>query len=229
MDDPGTWPAPLPADDGADARAFDRQVMAEVRSDPQALQQIGDVRGNVLVVLVPFLAAIATIALLLQWLRTDSALWLGVLAAVLVAGALIWISRVRAIMTQAKEVLGGAAAGSAGYGIGVIRELTVRSGLEDDAPHPDSPDTPDEDAPDEETPLAPVEAELTLAITPTTGPPFTATVHQRYAAVDALSLQRGQHGPVRFLRRSPETTVSLDTRLSPDAVQRLYRAAALNG
>ena len=35
MDDQGTWPVPLSAQDGTDARAFDRQMMDEIRSDPE--------------------------------------------------------------------------------------------------------------------------------------------------------------------------------------------------
>lgn len=305
MDDQGTWPVPLSADDGTDARAFNRQVMAEVRSDPQALQQIGGVRGNVLVVLVPFLAAIATVLLLIQWLRTDSALWLGILAVVLVIAVIIWISRIRAVMGQARQVLGRTVAGSVGYGIGIIRDVRIVSDDEDvttvdsnDAPTADDIDTtlighddaapgidertrsPDatvapedrtrnepqpvpsdpvpevtaadvteseaaaseadrssedqptgaETAEDHDTEdLTSIRAHLTLAVTPARGKPFTATTVQRYSTIDALRLERGQHGPVRYIQRSPETTAAIETQLSPDAVQRLYRAAALNG
>ena len=82
---------------------------------------------------------------------------------------------------------------------------------------------------DEDDDLSSVEVQLTLSVTPGRGKPFTAQLSQRYATVDALRLERGQHGPVRYLLRSPETTAAVDASLSPDAVQRLYRAAALNG
>lgn len=247
MDDQGTWPVPLSAQDGTDARTFDRQVMDEIRSDPRALQQIGGVRGNALIVLVPLLAAVAAVVLLLQWMRTDAAVWLGVLAVVLVAALIVWISRLRAVMGQARQVLGQTVAGSVGYGIGIIRDVQIRSspGPADPAPTASEPaaepapapasapgdDTDDDgDSPgDEEDDLSSVEAELSLAVTPSRGKPFTATTVQRYATIDALRLERGQHGPVRYMQRSPETTAAIETQLSPEAVQRLYRAAALNG
>lgn len=212
MDDQGTWPVPLSAQDGTDARAFDRQMMDEIRSDPQALQEIGGVKGNVLIVLVPLLAAIAAVVLLLQWMRDGSWVWPAILAVVLIVAGVVWIGRLRAVMGQARQVLGQAATGSVGYGIGIIRELRIggdAAGVDDD--------------------LSSVEVQLTLSVTPGRGKPFTAQLSQRYATVDALRLERGQHGPVRYLLRSPETTAAVDASLSPDAVQRLYRAAAMNG
>lgn len=271
MDDQGTWPVPLSAQDGTDARAFDRQMMDEIRSDPQALQEIGGVKGNVLIVLVPLLAAIAAVVLLLQWMRDGSWVWPAILAVVLIVAGVVWIGRLRAVMGQARQVLGQAATGSVGYGIGIIRELRIggdAAGVDDDpadltaeeAPkaseHDEAPDGPAAEgssttpAPasnagadaaqadpadefelseDEDDDLSSVEVQLTLSVTPGRGKPFTAQLSQRYATVDALRLERGQHGPVRYLLRSPETTAAVDASLSPDAVQRLYRAAAMNG
>lgn len=135
MDDQGTWPVPLSAQDGTDARAFDRQMMDEIRSDPQALQEIGGVKGNVLIVLVPLLAAIAAVVLLLQWMRDGSWVWPAILAVVLIVAGVVWIGRLRAVMGQARQVLGQAATGSVGYGIGIIRELRIggdAAGVDDD-------------------------------------------------------------------------------------------------
>lgn len=268
MDDQGTWPVPLSAGDGTDARAFDRQMMDEIRSDPQALQQIGGVKGNVLIVLVPFLAAIAAVILLLRWMRDGSWIWFAILAAVLVVAAIVWIGRIRAVMGQARQVLTETATGSVGYGIGIIRELRI--GADDDAPSAaatadddsatptaqdadsapgasaqtgstpistdsadggadDGADAEDLEADPDDDDLSAVDVRLTLAVTPARGKPFAAELTQRYATIDALRLERGQHGPVRYLLRSPETTAAIDDRLSPDAVSRLYRAAALNG
>lgn len=263
MDDQGTWPVPLSAQDGTDARAFDRQMMDEIRSDPQALQEIGGVKGNVLIVLVPLLAAIAAVVLLLQWMRDGSWVWPAILAVVLIVAGVVWIGRLRAVMGQARQVLGQAATGSVGYGIGIIRELRIggdAAGIDDDpadlaaeeAPNAsgadETSDGPAEDgssttgpirdadpadefelSEDEDDDLSSVEVQLTLSVTPGRGKPFTAQLSQRYATVDALRLERGQHGPVRYLLRSPETTAAVDASLSPDAVQRLYRAAAMNG
>ena len=263
MDDQGTWPVPLSAQDGTDARAFDRQMMDEIRSDPQALQEIGGVKGNVLIVLVPLLAAIAAVVLLLQWMSDGSWVWPAILAVVLIVAGVVWIGRLRAVMGQARQVLGQAATGSVGYGIGIIRELRIggdAAGVDDDpadhaaeeAPNAagadETSDGPAEDgssttgpirdadpadeselSEDEDDDLSSVEVQLTLSVTPGRGKPFTAQLSQRYATVDALRLERGQHGPVRYLLRSPETTAAVDASLSPDAVQRLYRAAALNG
>ena len=239
MDDQGTWPVPLSAQDGTDARAFDRQMMDEIRSDPQALQEIGGVKGNVLIVLVPMLAAIAAVVLLLQWMRDGSWVWPAILAVVLIAAGVVWIGRLRAVMGQARQVLGQAATGSVGYGIGIIRELRIggdAAGVDDDPADHAAEEAPNaagadefELSEDEDDDLSSVEVQLTLSVTPGRGKPFTAQLSQRYATVDALRLERGQHGPVRYLLRSPETTAAVDASLSPDAVQRLYRAAALNG
>lgn len=239
MDDQGTWPVPLSAQDGTDARAFDRQMMDEIRSDPQALQEIGGVKGNVLIVLVPLLAAIAAVVLLLQWMRDGSWVWPAILAVVLIAAGVVWIGRLRAVMGQARRVLGQAATGSVGYGIGIIRELRIggdAAGVDDDPADLAAEETPNaagadefEVPEDEDDDLSSVEVQLTLSVTPGRGKPFTAQLSQRYATVDALRLERGQHGPVRYLLRSPETTAAVDASLSPDAVQRLYRAAAMNG
>ena len=241
MDDQGTWPVPLSAQDGTDARAFDRQMMDEIRSDPQALQEIGGVKGNVLIVLVPLLAAIAAVVLLLQWMRDGSWIWIAILAAVLVVAAVVWIGRLRAVMGQARQVLGQAAAGSVGYGIGIIRELRIGGDADDvdpdggpaDPAAEEAPNAPDADefelSEDEDDDLSSVEVQLTLSVTPARGKPFTAELAQRYATVDALRLERGQHGPVRYVLRSTETTAAIETSLSPDAVQRLYRAAAMGG
>ncbi|MDH5152441.1 hypothetical protein [Kocuria palustris] len=239
MDDQGTWPVPLSAQDGTDARAFDRQMMDEIRSDPQALQEIGGVKGNVLIVLVPLLAAIAAVVLLLQWMRDGSWVWPGILAVVLIVAGVVWIGRLRAVMGQARQVLGQAATGSVGYGIGIIRELRIggdAAGIDDDPADLATEEAPNasgadefELSEDEDDDLSSVEVQLTLSVTPGRGKPFTAQLSQRYATVDALRLERGQHGPVRYLLRSPETTAAVDASLSPDAVQRLYRAAAMNG
>lgn len=239
MDDQGTWPVPLSAQDGTDARAFDRQMMDEIRSDPQALQEIGGVKGNVLIVLVPLLAAIAAVVLLLQWMRDGSWVWPAILAVVLIVTGVVWIGRLRAVMGQARQVLGHAATGSVGYGIGIIRELRIggdAAGVDDDPADHAAEEAPNasgadefEVSEDEDDDLSSVEVQLTLSVTPGRGKPFTAQLSQRYATVDALRLERGQHGPVRYLLRSPETTAAVDASLSPDAVQRLYRAAALNG
>lgn len=239
MDDQGTWPVPLSAQDGTDARAFDRQMMDEIRSDPQALQEIGGVKGNVLIVLVPLLAAIAAVVLLLQWMRDGSWVWPAILAVVLIVAGVVWIGRLRAVMGQARQVLGQAATGSVGYGIGIIRELRIggdAAGVDDDPADLAAEETPNaagadefEVPEDEDDDLSSVEVQLTLSVTPGRGKPFTAQLSQRYATVDALRLERGQHGPVRYLLRSPETTAAVDASLSPDAVQRLYRAAAMNG
>lgn len=239
MDDQGTWPVPLSAQDGTDARAFDRQMMDEIRSDPQALQEIGGVKGNVLVVLVPLLAAIAAVVLLLQWMRDGSWVWPAILAVVLIVAGVVWIGRLRAVMGQARQVLGQAATGSVGYGIGIIRELRIggdAAGVDDDPADLAAEEAPNasgadefELSEDEDDDLSSVEVQLTLSVTPGRGKPFTAQLSQRYATVDALRLERGQHGPVRYLLRSPETTAAVDASLSPDAVQRLYRAAAMNG
>lgn len=239
MDDQGTWPVPLSAQDGTDARAFDRQMMDEIRSDPQALQEIGGVKGNVLIVLVPLLAAIAAVVLLLQWMRDGSWVWPAILAVVLIVAGVVWIGRLRAVMGQARQVLGQAATGSVGYGIGIIRELRIggdAAGVDDDPADHAAEEAPNaagadefEVSEDEDDDISSVKVQLTLSVTPGRGKPFTAQLSQRYATVDALRLERGQHGPVRYLLRSPETTAAVDASLSPDAVQRLYRAAALNG
>lgn len=235
----------MPAEGSTAERDFDRQVMDELRSDPQALQQIGGVKGNVWIVLAPVIAVILLIPAWMQWRATGSGLWLGVIGVILVVATLVWISRVKAVMGQARQVLGSHLVGSVGYGIGVVRSIHFTDSPDDDAvANPradtdqdqlsahDSPTaedgglpTEDEDLPSE---VPTLEVELTLAVSPVQGKSFTATSIQRYATVDALRLEAGQHGPVRYLRRDPENTTAVETRLEPEAVQKIYRAAALN-
>lgn len=219
----------MPADGSSGERDFDRQVMDELRSDPQALRAIGGVKGNIWVVLAPVIAVILLIPAWLQWRATDSAVWLAVIAVILVVAALVWISRVKAVMSQARQVLGNHLVGSVGYGVGVVRAIGFPDSSQTPAPQPvnddDTPADSDADAPAE---VPTVEVELTLSVSPVQGQRFTATSLQRYATVDALRLEVGQHGPVRYLRRDPETTTAIETRLEPEAVEKIYRGAALN-
>lgn len=243
MDDQGTWPTPLPPEGSTAERDFDRQVMDELRSDPQALRQIGGVKGNVWIVLAPVVAVILLIPAWLQWRSTGSGLWLAVLAAILAVATLVWISRVKAVMGQARQVLGSHLVGSVGYGIGVVRSIRFPDPADDDDVVADlstpADGTPDADQLNTQDPHDPqeadlpaevptVEVELTMAVSPVQGKGFTATSTQRYATVDALRLEAGQHGPVRYLRRDPANTTAVETRLEPEAVQKIYRAAALN-
>lgn len=261
MDDQGTWPVPLSAQDGTDARAFDRQMMDEIRSDPQALQEIGGVKGNVLIVLVPLLAAIAAVVLLLQWMRDGSWVWPAILSVVLIVAGVVWIGRLRAVMGQARQVLGQAATGSVGYGIGIIRELRIggdgrrrrrprgprrwrgperrrgrrdlrrprRGWLLDHGPVRDAdPADEFELSEDEDDDLSSVEVQLTLSATrggasPSRPSSPSATPPSMPCAWSAASTVRCA------TCCAPETTAAVDASLSPDAVQRLYRAAALNG
>lgn len=251
MDDQGTWPTPLPPEGSTAERNFDRQVMDELRSDPQALRQIGGVKGNVWIVLAPVIAVILLIPAWMQWRATGSGLWLAVIAAILVVATLVWVSRVKTVMGQARQVLGSHLVGSVGYGIGVVRSIHFPDSTNDDnaaadlssdtdlaqdaSPRPDAEPDPlvsrdvhasqEEDLPAD---VPTVEVELTMAVSPVQGKGFTATLIQRYATVDALRLETGQHGPVRYLRRDPENTTAVETRLEPEAVQKIYRAAALN-
>ena len=57
---------------------------------------------------------------------------------------------------------------------------------------------------------------------------FTGTVDAVYNTADAEKLEVGVHGPVRYLRSDPEATVGIETRLSEEKVQQIYRAAAMN-
>lgn len=232
MDDQGTWPTPLPATGSSAQRDFDRQVMDEVKSDPQALRQIGGVKGNVLIVLVPVIALILLVAGWYLWRSTGSGVWLGVIAAVLVVATLIWVSRVKAVMNQAREVLGQAVVGSVGYGVGVVKEIRILDGQEDPTDTVASEatsETPAEDPDsDQNSDLSAVEVELNLSVSPVQGARFVASSRQRYATLDALRLEKGQHGPVRYLRKNPETTTAVETQLEPQAVEKIYRAAALN-
>lgn len=241
MDDLGTWPAPLSARGSTPEREFDRQVMDELRSDPEALKAIGGVKGNVLILLVPILAAAVLALAWLQWRASGSAWWLAVIAVVIVVAALVWISRVKAVMSQAHQVLGDHLSGSVGYGVGVIREVELLGAEgsdpevpDDAADHATVADAEESGHPEEseesggQDDFSSVGARLTLAVSPVQGVAFTAKTVQRYATLDAMRLAAGQHGPVRYLRRSPETTTAVETRLEPEAVQKIYRGAALN-
>lgn len=221
MDDQGTWPTPLPAEGSSAETDFDRQVMNELRSDPQALREIGGVKGNVLIVLVPVVAVILLALAWWQFSASGSALWLAAMVGIVVVAAVVWFSRVKAVMNQARHVLGHHVVGSVGYGVGVIRQVRIL----DNEQH----DTEDLDTPDLDTAgLDTVEVELTVAVSAVQGSGFTATFRQRYATLDALRLEVGQHGPVRYLRRNPQETTAIETRLEPEAVEQIYRGAAMN-
>lgn len=218
MDDQGNWPTPLPADAGPTPHDLNQQAMEDLRSDPQALKSIGGIKGNIWILLAPLIAVILLIPTWMQWRTTGSILWLAVIAVILIAAALVWISRVQAVLKQARHVLSSRVAGTVGYGVGVIRSIQF----------PDQPEALINDEEPAQAGVPTTDVELTLSVSPVRGNRFTATSTQRYATVDALQLDVGQHGPVRYLTRDPETTTVIETDLEPEAVQKIYRAAALN-
>ncbi|GEO95611.1 hypothetical protein KTU01_17340 [Kocuria turfanensis] len=218
MDSLGTWPRPVPADD----RDFDVQVMKRLRTahgeDGAADRPSwGERLGTSMLLVVPLLSALAVVLLWQQWSRSGAAWLLALIAAVLVATALWWTSRLRRAFTAAQGRLGSRLAHVVDHGVGVVRELTLEPLRAQDGAAAEAPEDGGR-----------VRARLELSVTPVRGSRFRTVVEAVYDADAALLLEVGSHGPVRFLRDDPEGTAVIDTRLSEAQVEQVYRGAALN-
>ena len=214
MDSLGTWPRPLPADD----RDFDVQVMKRLRAAPGdggagGRPSVRERLGTSLLLVVPVLSALVVVLLWQQWSRSGSALFLVLVAAVLVGAALGWTARLRHAFTTAQGRLGARLAHVVDHGVGVVRELELEPAAgEDGAPGG----------------AGRVRARLELSVNPVRGDRFRTVVEGVYDAEAAALLEVGSHGPVRFLRDDPAGTAVIDTRLSETQVEQVYRGAALN-
>lgn len=211
MDSLDTWPRPLPSDE----RGFDVQLVRRLRRGAgddggTTGPAPGERLGTSLLLVVPLVAALATVLLWQQWSRSGSALLLVLIAAVLVGAALWWVSRLKRALGTAQVRLGSRLADVVDHGVGVVRELSLE------------PD-PERAEGDER-----VRARLELSVNPVRGARFRTSVEAVYDAGAARRLTVGSHGPVRFLRDDPEGTTVIDTRLSDAQVHQVYRAAALN-
>jgi hypothetical protein len=206
MDSLGTWPRPVPQDD----RDFDAQVVRRLRAGDGAPDRptAGERLNTGLLLVVPLLAAVAVVLLWQQWSRTGSTWWLVLVAGVLVGAALWWAARLRRSLGTVRGRLGRRLAGVLDHGVGVVRDVTL------------------EPAGDGDSGL--VRARLELSVNPVRGSRFRTVVEARYEAGAALLLEAGSHGPVRFLRDDPEGTTVIETRLTEEQVQQVYRAVALN-
>lgn len=132
----------------------------------------------------------------MRFADTRNGLWLGVIAVVLVAAALLLGGRAAPLLRQGAQAhLAARLPGVIGYGVGIIRELDVESPFDENGVS----DT--------------VTAHLTVRVNPTQGPAFTGTLDAVYAVADAEKLEVGSHGLVCYLRSDPENTVSIETRL----------------
>jgi hypothetical protein len=229
MDSLGTWPRPVPADD----RDFDVQVMRRLRTAPGAAgapdrPSLGERLGTSLLLVVPVLTALAVVLLWQQWSRSGSALFLALIAVVLVATALWWTARLKRAFTTAQGRLGARLANVVEHGVAVVREITLEPVAEDAETAGNTADAAESTAGDAATSGGRVRARLELSVTPVRGGRFSTSVEALYDADAALLLEAGSHGPVRFLRDDPEGTTVIDTRLSEEQVAQIYRGAALN-
>ncbi|MFF0903594.1 UNVERIFIED_CONTAM: hypothetical protein RF653_07940 [Kocuria sp. CPCC 205316] len=229
MDSLGTWPRPVPADD----RDFDVQVMRRLRTAGGAhgapdRPSLGERLGTSLLLVVPVLTALAVVLLWQQWSRSGSALFLALIAVVLVATALWWTARLKRAFTTAQGRLGARLANVVEHGVGVVREITLEPVAEDAETAGSTAATAEGTAGDAATSGGRVRARLELSVTPVRGDRFSTSVEALYDADAALLLEAGSHGPVRFLRDDPEGTTVIDTRLSEEQVAQIYRGAALN-
>ena len=157
-----------------------------------------------------YLTSLALVLAALRFADTRNGLWLGVIAVVLVHAAVSWVAVLRSAFANAQGHLAARLTGVIGYGVGIVRELDVESPFDENGVS----DT--------------VTAHLTVRVNPAQGPAFTGTVDAVYNTSDAEKLEVGVHGPVRYLRSDPEGTVGIETRLSEEKVQQIYRAAAMN-
>ncbi len=229
MDSLGTWPRPVPADD----RDFDVQVMRRLRTAPGDAgapdrPSLGERLGTSLLLVVPVLTALAVVLLWQQWSRSGSALFLALVAVLLVATALWWTARLKRAFATAQGRLGARLAHVVEHGVGVVREITLEPVAEDAETAGNTADTAGTTAGDAATSGGRVRARLELSVTPVRGDRFSTSVEALYDADAALLLETGSHGPVRFLRDDPEGTTVIDTRLSAEQVAQIYRGAALN-
>lgn len=230
MDSLGTWPRPVPADD----RDFDVQVMRRLRTAPgddgaPDRPSLGERLGTSLLLVVPVLTALAVVLLWQQWSRSGSVLLLALIAVLLVATALWWTARMKRAFRTAQGRLGSRLAHVVDHGVGVVREIALEPVAEEEHRGANAGVDADVDAA-EVFPGAGgrVRARLRLSVNPVRGSRFSTDVEAVYDAGAALLLEVGSHGPVRFLRDDPEGTTVIDTRLTEEQVQQVYRGAALN-
>lgn len=214
MDSLGSWPRPVTADD----RGFDVQVMRRLRTgpgddgEPDRPSRIERL-GTSLLLVVPVLTALAVVLLWRQWSRSGAAVLLVLAAAVLVGTALWWTARLKRAVTTAQSRLSSRLANVVEHGVGVVRDVSLE-------PAADPLGAPSGDER--------VRARLELSVNPVRGPRFSTVVEAVYDADAARLLDVGAHGPVRFLRDDPAGTTVIDTRLSGEQVEQVYRGAALN-
>lgn len=235
MDSLATWPSPLTVDD----RGFDAAAMRQLGRAPSSSERgtraeapdgaqdetaeetatsgaapskpsLGEKLTASLLLVVPLVAALVVVLSALRWAGSHNGWWLGIIAAVLVLAAVSWVAVLRRSFARAQGHLAARLPGVVGHGVGIIRELDVESPFDENGVS----DT--------------VTAHLTLRVNPTQGPAFTGSVDAVYRVADAEKLEVGAHGPVRYLRSDPESTVTVDTRLDAEKVQQIYRAAAMN-
>ena len=209
MDSMDTWPAPVTVDD----RAFDLQVMGQLRRPPAGAGDALRTReklANSMVLVIPVVSALTVVLCWVRYATTHNGWWLGALAIVLVLAALAWVSSVKRAFARARGQLGTRLPGVVGYGVGIVREAEVSSPF------------------DHTGVSATVTARLVLTVNPVHGSGFRAVVTAVYDTADADELEPGVHGPVRYLRSDPEHTVCIETRLDEEKVRRIYRAAAMN-
>lgn len=233
MDSLGTWPQPLSGDD----RAFDRQVLQRLRSAeaPAAGDRPGlrERLGTSLLLVIPLVSALVVVLLWQRAAAGGSALPLVLIAVVLVVAAVWWVSRLKRAFAAAQQRLGTRLADVVVHGVGVVREVTVAPVPDRDpaGPGTGTPSAPETAGTDDGGPApaeGPVRARLELSVTPVRGERFSTVVEALYDAGSARRLEAGAHGPVRFLRDDPAGTTVIETRLSAEQVQEVYRAAALN-
>ena len=232
MDSLATWPTPLTSDDrGFDAAAVrqlahpassrtpaePRDTDGEAASAAPSASRAGAGKTTVrerlltsLLLVIPVVCALVVVGSAVQYTATHQGLWLGLIAVVLVLAALAWVAVLRRSFARAQGHLAARLPGVVGHGVGVVRELEVDSPFDENGVS----DT--------------VTAHLTVRVNPTRGPAFTGALDAVYRTSDLDKLTVGSHGPVRYLRSDPEGSVGVETRLDPDAVQRIYRAAAMN-
>ncbi|MFI7584144.1 hypothetical protein ACH9DO_10160 [Kocuria sp. M1N1S27] len=226
MDSLGTWPRPVPADD----RDFDVQVMRRLRTAPgddgaPDRPSLGERLGTSLLLVVPVLTALAVVLLWQQWSRSGSVLLLALVAVLLVATALWWTARMKRAFRTAQGRLGSRLAHVVDHGVGVVREIALEPVAEEEHRRANAGAEAAEESPGAG---GRVRARLRLSVNPVRGSGFSTDVEAVYDADAALLLEVGSHGPVRFLRDDPEGTTVIDTRLTEEQVQQVYRGAALN-
>lgn len=208
MDSMQTWPQPRPSD----RRDFDLAVARQLRSpgtddDREAGAPPGPgekLRTSMLLVIPLVVLGLGVLAV--WWNRQQgSSWWIWAVPLLVVLGALLWLRTASTALTSARSRIAARLPGVVGHGVAVVREVEAGTDAQEGV----------------------VPVTLRVKVTPVRGAAFESDLRALYAVEDLDRLVVGSHGVVRYLHSDPAGSVAPDPSLDENAVQQVYRAAAL--